>query len=160
MAHTIRKSKGRSSTRRFVQFPNQLLESRRFLTLSGHAVKTLMYLASQYNGHNNGDLGIAWKIASVKGISSNDSLRRGALELIEAGFVIQSRQGGRNRCSLFALAWFSIDHCDGKLDITATNVAPIDWKEINRGNLSEPNTVQCEPNTVQSAPISTGESVH
>src|SRR5665213_1677929 len=160
MGRTIAKARGRANTRRFVQFPNQLMDSRRFHTLTGHAVKALMYLASQYNGHNNGDLGIAWKVAKAKGISSNDSLRRGTLELVAAGFVIQSRQGGRNRCSLFALAWFSVDDCNGKLDIPSTKVAPIDWKAIERDSLSEPNAVQCEPNAVQSATFSTTEIVH
>lgn len=160
MARTIFKAKGKASNRRFVQFPNQLMDSRRFLALSAIAVKALMYLASQYNGHNNGDLGIAWKIAKAKGFTSNNSLRRGALELVEAGFVVQSRQGGRNRCSLFALAWFAIDDCNGKLDIPSTKVAPLDWKEIELGSLSEPNGVQCEPNGVQSAPVSMAESLH
>jgi len=154
------KVRGRAQPRRFVQFPNQLIDSRRFHALSAHAVKALMFLASQYMGYNNGDLTIAWRVAKAKGITSNDSLRRGTLELIEAGFVVQSRQGGRNRCSLYALAWFPINECDGKLDIAATAVAPIDWKSLDCGNLSEPYSVQCAPNTVQSAKISAPEIIH
>jgi hypothetical protein len=103
-----------------------------------------MFLAAQYMGYNNGDLTIAWKIAKPRGIKSNAMLRRGTMELIEAGFVIQSRQGGRNRCSLFALAWFSIDECEGKLDVSSTKVAPIDWKAIERDSLSEPPAVQSD----------------
>jgi hypothetical protein len=117
----------------FVRFEHRLLDHPAFHALSPIAVK-------------------------AKGLRSNDTLRRGTLELIAAGFVVQSRQGGRNRCSLFALAWFPIDPCDGKLDIPATRTAPINWLRL--GNLSEPNTVQCEPNTVQSASKSAASGHH
>lgn len=154
----IARTKGRSTGRSFIMFPHELLDSPRFYALSAHAVKALMYLAAQYKGYNNGDLGIAWKNAKRKGLKSNAMLRRGVLELVDAGFVIQTRQGGRNRCSLFALAWRPIDDCKGKLDVAATRVAPLDWRCL--GNLSEPPTVQLEPGAVQSGPTLAKERVH
>jgi hypothetical protein len=158
MAKNLFKAKCRAGTHTFVQFPHRLLSHPRFNALSAIAKEALLFLASQYKGHNNGDLTIAFKVAKAAGIQSNGSLRRGTLELIEVGFAIQTRQGGRNRCSLFALAWFPIDDCDGKLDVPATRVAPIDWGKI--GTLSELNRVQCELNRVQSEEISATESVH
>lgn len=154
-----RKAKQKSKSRSFVMFPHQLLGSRRFHALSAHAVKALMFLASQFKGQNNGDLTIAWKVAKPKGIKSNAMLRSGVMELIDAGFVVQTRQGGRNRCSLFALAWFAIDDCDGKLDISATHAPPINWRALD-GSLSEPPAVQLAPPAVQSGSISTETSVH
>jgi hypothetical protein len=148
----------RNGVASFVRFEHRLLDHPAFHALSPIAIKALLFIAGQYRGSNNGDLTIAWKIAKAKGLRSNDTLRRGTLELIAAGFVVQSRQGGRNRCSLFALAWFPIDPCDGKLDIPATRTAPINWHRL--GNLSEPNTVQCEPNTVQSASKSAASGHH
>jgi hypothetical protein len=142
----------------FVRFEHRLLDHPAFHALSPIAAKALLFMAGQYKGSNNGDLTIAWKIAKAKGLRSNDTLRRGTLELIEAGFIIQTRQGGRNRCSLFALAWFPIDECGGKLDISATRTAPIDWHKL--GTLSEPDTVQLAARAVQSAQISPSNGVH
>jgi hypothetical protein len=142
----------------FVRFEHRLLDHPAFHALSPIAAKALLFIAGQYKGNNNGDLTIAWKIAKAKGLKSNYSLRLGTLELIEAGFVIQTRQGGRNRCSLFALAWFQINECNGKLDVSATRNAPINWQKL--GTLSEPDTVQCAPDTVQSAQKIAAKALH
>lgn len=158
MARNITRAKGRAKTHTFVQFPHRLIGSPRFNALSAIAKESLLFLASQYNGHNNGDLTIAFKVAKAAGLRSNSSLRRGTLESVEAGFALQTRQGGRNRCSLFALTWFPIDDCNGKLDVSATRVAPIDWAKL--GNLSELNRVQCGLNRVQSEENPATEIVH
>lgn len=148
MARNLRKAKGRSQSHSFVMFPHHLLCHQKFYALSGNACKALLYLSSQFKGHNNGDLQIAWKIAKKKGWTSNGSLRGGVKELIEAGFVVTSRQGGRNCCSLYALTWFAIDDCGGKLDIPASNKAPNDWLLDDR--MSEPAVVQSTPIADQS----------
>lgn len=158
MALNLYKAKGRKDSGSFVKFPHRILEHRAFMALGAHACKALMFLASQYNGSNNGDLTIAWKVAKAKGLTANGALRLATKELIDSGFVIQTRQGGRNRCSLFALAWFPINKCDGKLDVPATNVAPNDWLFKSAKNCGPPGVqsselpaVQCEPPGVQSS---------
>lgn len=138
-------------------FQHRMLRHPLFMTLSPNACKVLLFLAAQYTGSNNGDLGIAWKIARLKGFTSNGTLKAAARELVAKGFLVQTRQGGRNRCSLFALAWFAIDHCDGKLDVPPSAVATNAWLKIN---LSEPRVVQLEPRVVQSARTSTGKASH
>jgi hypothetical protein len=153
------KGGSKRSTATFVRFEHRMLEHPRFMALSARACKALLFLASQYNGSNNGDLTIAWKVAKAKGLTANGNLRVAVLELIEAGFVVQTRQGGRNRCSLFALSWFPINECNGKLDVPATVAAPNDWL-FTRGNLSEPPAVQCAPPGVQSAKNSSTEIPH
>lgn len=122
---------GRRKTHTFVQFPHYMLRHEKLRRLSGRASKALLYLASQYNGHNNGDLQITAKLAGPFGWMSNANRQSAQRELIEAGFIVQTRQGGRNQCSLFALTWFEIDECDGKLDVPATSVASNEWQ---RGN--------------------------
>ena len=146
MARSMRKAKGRAEGHPFVMYQRRVLTDPKFQRLSPRAHKALNYLAGQIRGNNNGDLSIAWKIAREKGWTSNGSLRGGAKELLEAGFIVQTRQGGRNVANLYALAWFPIDACGGKLDVSPTHVAPNTWLTI--GNLSEPAAVQREPNAV------------
>jgi hypothetical protein len=86
-----------------------LLRDNVFKNLTPVAHKTLNYLASQCNGYNNGDLDICEKNARKSGLRmSAASLRRGAKELLDAGFIELTRQGGRNRNSLYALSWYDI----------------------------------------------------
>jgi hypothetical protein len=128
------------SAHSFVRIEHRMLLHPAFGKLSSNACKALLFLASQYRGENNGDLTIAWRIAKDKGFRSNGSLRVSTLELVTAGFVIRTRQGGRNQCSLFALSWFPINHCDGKLDVPATSIASNEWMWNDR---------TCEPSVVQ-----------
>jgi len=55
-------------------------------------------------------------------------MRRALKELEDAEFLIVSRQGGKNQCTLYALTFLAIDDCGGKLDIGETSRAPDDWK--------------------------------
>lgn len=150
------KATGKGKDASFVMFQTRILQDPTFLALSPRASKALLYLASQFNGYNNGDLSIAWKIAKDKGWTSNASLRLGTRELIEAGFVVETRIGGRNRCSLFALAWFPIDECGGKLDLPPTKVAPNDWlwkkpQYASTVKFTNHQQFNAEPQVVQSA---------
>lgn len=93
----------------FVRMLHIVLTHESFLNLSPVAHKTLNYLAGQCNGYNNGDLDICETNARRRGLRmSAASLRRGAKELLEAGFIELTRQGGRNRNNLYALSWYDI----------------------------------------------------
>jgi hypothetical protein len=109
---TGRKDKGANS---FVMFPHILLESTAITTLSGRATKLLLFICKQYKGKNNGDLQAAWSLLQAVGWKSRASLHLALMELEEAMLIIRTRQGGRNRCNLYALAWFPVDAND-KLD--------------------------------------------
>lgn len=101
----------------FVPFLHTMLTHQAFLNLSPAAHKTLNYLASQCKRYNNGDLDICEKNAKRRGLQmSAASLRRGAKELLEVGFVELTRQGGRNRNSLYALSWYEIPYDPNKHD--------------------------------------------
>ncbi len=123
-----RKAKGRASSGSFVSFPHSVLKHPAFATLTTRATKLLIDLATQYRGKNNGDLSMPLSQMRNRGWNSSDQLHKAKNELLERGLILVSRQGGRNKCSLYAVTWQPIDECKGKLDIAPTHVAPHHWK--------------------------------
>jgi hypothetical protein len=104
------------------------MDSQNYRGLSGSAVKLLCDIGRQYRGRNNGDLSAAWSILRARGWRSRDTLQRAISELLAAGMIEKTRQGGLHACSLFALTWHAIDDCSGKLHVPATRVASGLWK--------------------------------
>lgn len=123
------RNKGRAMTGTWVALPHAVMDSAGFRALSGSAVKLLCDIARQFRGNNNGDLCAAWKVMQARGWRSRDTLHHALRELQEKGLIEKTRQGGLNRCSLFALTWLSIDECAGKLDVSPTNVASGLWRQ-------------------------------
>ncbi len=121
--------KGRSGKGSFLLLPHALLLSDSFASLSGKAVKCLIDIATQFKGKNNGDLSCTLKLMKKHGWNSNCQLMKAKNELMENGFIVLTRQGGRNHCSLYAITWQPIDECSGKLDRHETT-APLNyWKQ-------------------------------
>ncbi len=121
---TNRKSKGT-----FLLLPHELMHSEAFISLSNKAIKCLINIAAQFKGKNNGDLSCTLKLMKKCGWNSNSQLISAKNEILEKGFIVLTRQGGRNQCSLYAITWHPIDACGGKLDRGAT-VAPLSyWKK-------------------------------
>jgi hypothetical protein len=60
---------------------------------------------------------------------------RGAECRLAHGFIEQTRQGGKNQCSLYAVTWLAIDECNGKLDVNPTRAASNLWKPENAGKI-------------------------
>ena len=123
-----RRNMGRQPTQPFLSLPHNVLDHDSFRTLSPRATKLLIDIAAQYRGCNNGDLCAPLSVMKKRGWKSNDQLFKARKELLDRGLILTSRQGGLNKCSLFALTWFQIDDCKGKLDIQSTTVAPHNWK--------------------------------
>ena len=123
-----RRNLGRQTTAPFLRLPLDLLEHESFRTLTPRATKLLVDVAAQYNGHNNGDLCAQLSLMRKRGWRSSDQLFKARKELQDRGLILTSRQGGLNKCSLFALTWFQIDECKGKLDIRSTATAPHHWR--------------------------------
>jgi hypothetical protein len=65
------------------------------------------------------------------GWHSQGSVHKALTELLALGFIEQTRQGGKNQCSLYAVTWLAIDDCKGKLDVNPTRVASNLWKPMN-----------------------------
>jgi len=99
--------------------------------LSHSAAHLLDNLIAQYNGKNNGDFSAAPAIMKLYGWNSNGSVCNALNELLAYGFIEMTRQGGRNKCSLYAVSWLVIDECGGKLDAGQTRVASNLWKPEN-----------------------------
>ena len=122
------RNKGRATTGSFVSLPHGLLKHPSFATLTPRATKLLIDISTQYRGKNNGDLSATLKQMRQRGWNSSDQLQKAKNELINRGLILVSRQGGRNKCSLYAITWQQIDECKGKLDIAPTQIAPHHWK--------------------------------
>lgn len=109
---------------------HDVIQSENFRNLTSKAVKLLVDIGSQYRGINNGDLCASWTIMEEKGWKSRATLHAALNELLYYGFIVKTRQGGRNRCNLFALSWDAIHDCDGKLDVPPKTVPSNEWKEV------------------------------
>ena len=120
--------KGRQTTGSFLRLPHHVLQHETFRTLSPKATKLLVDIAAQYRGSNNGDLCATFSLMKNRGWNSSDQLNKAKKELVEKDVIRVARQGGLNKCNLYALTWFPIDECKGKLDIPSTITAPVDWK--------------------------------
>ena len=123
------KHKGRKGNASFLHIPHEVLNSDAYRSQDGWTAKLLVDLAGQFNGGNNGDLCAAWTIMREKGWRSKGTLHKSLNNLLEVGLIEQTRQGGKNRCSLYAITWRAIDECKGKLDVRPTRSPSGLWKE-------------------------------
>lgn len=108
------KQTGRRSSETFVRLPHPMIQSPAFYALSGAAMKMLLFLASQYNGRNNGDLSATKAMVKEAGVCTTSKLGELLTQLETAGFIVQTRHGNRKLCNLYALTWYGIDSCAGK----------------------------------------------
>lgn len=131
------KAKGRRESGKFVPFPISVLTHTNYINLSLAAHKVLTVLLTQLRfgkdggAINNGDLCATWSIAK-KFMGSEETLAHGIKELIYYGFITKTRQGEalrNDKPNLYAVTWWAIDGCNGKLDVKPTNVPTNDWKQ-------------------------------
>ena len=125
----MRRNKGRMMTDSFVRIPHHVINHEHFRSLSPRATKLLIDLLAQYRGYNNGDLCAPLSLMRERGWNSSDQLHKAKNELIEKDVIIVTRQGGLNKCSLYAVTWFQIDECNGKLDVASSTTPPVNWKK-------------------------------
>ncbi|MDR2875420.1 MAG: hypothetical protein LBV44_05770 [Methylobacillus sp.] len=141
----------------YVAIPFFLIQSQAFRALSQPAVKMLLQVATQYSGRNNGRLVMCDKFLKPFGWSSKDTIHKCRKELVEKGFLFQTRQGDANKSSWFALTWHSLDWVVGmdiSNDKSFKRSAYKDWSgEIK--NSSPPNGVVMAKNA-SLAPRQTG----
>lgn len=129
VARKRKKLKGRATSGSFLLLHHAMMRSREFGLLSAWGVKLLCELGMQFSGYNNGDLSAAYSVLRKRGWNSTGTLNKAIKELKAGGWIVTTRQGGRNRCSLFAVTWLPIDDCDGKHDYPPEKVAGNDWKK-------------------------------
>ena len=136
------KAKGRRSENTFAAKPHHIFRPdfknaipSPASALSHKAAHLLDNLTAQLNGKNNGDLSAAPKIMRLYGWASQGSVHSALTELVALGFIEQTRQGSRNKCSLYAVTWLAIDECNNKLDVQLTRVPSNLWKPENRDKI-------------------------
>lgn len=113
----------------FFPLDKAMLKSPEWASLTSHTVKLIVDLGVQYQGNNNGDLCAAWSVMRPRGWRSPATLNRSLKDAKGKGFVEVSRQGGRNKCSLYALTFFPVNECGGKLDIKHAITATHAWRK-------------------------------
>lgn len=104
----------------FLPFTLNVLQSKELSSLTPYEAKLLLDLMSQWRIGQNGDQCAAWTLMQNRGWRSRETLNNALKGLTEKGFIVRSRQGGRNKCNLYGLGWLAIDECGGKLDIRPT----------------------------------------
>ena len=124
MANSKRPNRGR----RFAMLEHRIMEHDNYIALSFPARCLLDEFIYQYRGKNNGDLCCAFAVLKPRGWRSETTIKAAAKELLNRGFIVKTRQGGRNRPNLYGLTFHAIDECGGKLDIAATRGASHDWQ--------------------------------
>lgn len=112
----------------FVAMPFVVIRSKSYAKLGSHAVKLLNDLLAQYKGDNNGDLCAAWSVMKTRFWKSKSTLYKALKELRDGHWIIVSRQGGRHRPSLYALTFYAVDECKGKLDIRPSHSPSSLWR--------------------------------
>ncbi|MBG3850074.1 hypothetical protein ABQZ69_03705 [Xanthomonas sp. WHRI 8391] len=106
------KFKGRSKGAPFLAIEHRIADSEEFGRLSGNAVKLLLELARQYRPGKNGDLSIPWSLLHNRGWRSKATVHAAKLELLESGWVVETRKGGKHLCSLYAISYYAIDESE------------------------------------------------
>ena len=122
------RAKSRATTASFLMLDHRILAHPNFTRLTGNAVKLLIDIASQFRGGNNGSLAMTWCAMSARGWKCKRALELAKQELLYYGWLLQTRQGDRRQCCLYAITWAKIDYCNGKLDCHSTLTAPGTWK--------------------------------
>ncbi len=127
------KAKGRRDGGAFVALPCHVLSHSNFSRLTAKGVKLLIDLCAQLNMKkggpiNNGDLTIAWSIMLERAWKSKQTLHNAKEELLYYEWIMLTRQGGRHVPSLYALTFYAINECGGKLEARETVAAPGTWK--------------------------------
>lgn len=120
--------KGRASGPPFIQIYHRIADSEEFGQLSGNATKLLLELARQYRPGRNGDLSAPWSLLKKRGWKSSGTVADAKAELLASGWIIETRKGGKNLCSLFALSYYPIDE-SSKHPEAPTRTALDLWKK-------------------------------
>lgn len=97
----------------------------------GLAAKWVFFrLSSKYNRKNNGDLSAPLNKAKEEFNLTGQSLKNALDELIAAGFLEITRQGGKNQCSLYALTCFPLNDVNkAGIALKATDRPSDKWKK-------------------------------
>ena len=120
--------KGRRGGHHFSMLVHAYFESQEYSLLSARAVKALIDIYCQFRGSNNGDLCATISVMRARGWRSKDQLAKAINELVNAGWLMVTKQGGRHTPTLFAVTFLPVNECGGKLDVRPTTAPLHSWK--------------------------------
>lgn len=152
----LKRTKSRRTEGLFLAFPLRVLSSVSLANLSPYAAKLLFDICSQYKYGKNGDLSAAWTLMQKRGWRSKDTLNKALKELCASGLIVLTRQGGLHRCSLYAVGWLAIDHCDGKLDANPTTRPTNRWMDFEPMPQIRLSSTPSVPKSKKDSVLSTG----
>ncbi|MDR2240015.1 MAG: hypothetical protein LBE33_06175 [Zoogloeaceae bacterium] len=111
-------------------FPLDFLRSRSCASLSTHGAKLLLdcLAALGTNGSGNGDFCLSPSVMKKRGWTSRSTLHAAVQELVAAKLLVQTRQGSRLDCSLWALALYPLDCNLNKLDVKPGSYSKDGWR--------------------------------
>ena len=135
MAMNRLKAKGRKEGGYYIPLPtDSFLDHPNFHSLSSSAIKLLMALCAQFTVHNNGDFSMAYSVLNKKGgWRSKQTLQAAKNELLEKGFIVETRKGGLNiSCSLYGVTFLKLNDCKGKLDHNYPTNKPLGWWKVGK----------------------------
>lgn len=90
----------------YAALPDAVTGSPAYINLSDAAVRLLVEMVSHHDGWNNGILHTAYTALRTRGLGSQSKVERAFTELIEAGFILKTRNGGLNQGpDTYALTW-------------------------------------------------------
>lgn len=152
MARDRAKITGRGDgSQSFSKLIHAYFQSPEYAALSPRAVKLLMDLYVQFRGTNNGNFCATWKFMQAVGWKSKDTLSKALKELLETGWLVVTRRGGRKIPTLYAVTFIPIDACGGRLDLRPTLTPLHSWKREG-GSLRTAPVISLPRPTGQSAP--------
>jgi len=94
----------------YASLPRVFFETAEFRALSPPARSLLIEYCLRFKGRNNGNLEMTEEQFAIAGLGTPTTFRRYNTELINAGWIMVTRQGGLGRCNLYALTYLHIDN--------------------------------------------------
>lgn len=114
-------------------FPRVFFITEEFRALSPQARSLLIEYALRFKGSNNGNLEMTEQQFATAGLGTPTTFRRYNAELINAGWIVITRQGGLGRCSLYALTYLPINSMEIQYDHPIKAGAPCHlWMDEKR----------------------------
>lgn len=113
MSRTRERFKGRRDAKaRFALIPLEVIHSQNWAHASKPCRALIVDVASQYGGHNNGDLTASITVLRPLGWTSPGTIKELLREADYYGLLVQTRQGGLLiGASLYALGWKPVNAC-------------------------------------------------
>jgi len=145
-----KEAKGKRDGGAFIQLPMSVLNSCAYIECNSFSRMLLFDLLAQYRGNNNGDLSPCWKFMRLRGWRSEATLMKAKRELIELGLIVETRKGARpNKASLYAVTFYALDDCGGKLEMSSKSFPrgayklrdPVPVARIKNASLTTPGDV-------------------